>query len=357
MIRNRSKSLLMPLCGVLSIVLCGCQTASFYGQAVWGHARIMWSSEPIQSVIDRPDTPPGTREKLAYVLAVRRFAVDELRLPAGGSYLAYAEIGRPNVAWNVFAAPELSLEAKTWCYPVAGCATYRGYFNRDAADRCAQDLKARGYDVYVGGVQAYSTLGWFDDPVLSSFVALGTARLSGLLFHELAHRTVYAPGDTAFNEGFATTIEEEGLRRWAVHTRDPEIMAVFERDRVLREQFLGLVLPRRAELAALYASDLTDDHKRARKTEILAGLRADYTAARQADPALARYESWFAAGLSNAGLATVSAYHDLVPSFKALLRECRGDLTDFYAQCRVLAELPTSERRQRLQPPAGGPPV
>ncbi len=347
----------MPLCAVLSLFLCGCQSVSYYGQAVWGHARIMWSREPIQTVIDRPGTPADTREKLAYGLDVRRFAVDALHLPAGGSYLAYADIGRPNVAWNVFAAPELSLEAKTWCYPVAGCATYRGYFNREAAERCAQDLKFQGYDVYVGGVQAYSTLGWFDDPILSSFVGLDNARLSALLFHELAHRTVYAPGDTAFNEGFATTVEEEGLRRWAVHTRDPEIMAVYERDREVRDRFLRLVLPRRAELAALYASDLPDDRKRAGKAEILAGLRADYAAARQATPALACYEGWFASGLSNAGLATVSAYHDLVPAFKALLRECRGDLADFYAQCRVLAELPTGERRERLQPPAGGPPV
>jgi predicted aminopeptidase len=349
------RSIIPAMCIALSALATGCQAVSYYGQAVWGQTRIMWSERPISAVMENPDTPRPTREKLAYVLGVREFARTELLLPLGGSYLAYAEIGRPFVAWNVFAAPELSLEPKTWCYPVAGCAAYRGYFSRDAAERCAADLRRQGYDVYVGGVQAYSTLGWFDDPVLSTFLGLGEARLSALLFHELAHRKLYAPGDTAFNEGFATAVEEEGLRRWAAHTRDPEMIAVYEQDRSLQERFIGLVERRRAELGTLYAGDWPADRKRAAKAEIFRSLRDDFEAAKRTAPDLARYEHWFATGLTNAGLSTIAAYHDLVPAFKNLLRDCNGDLAAFYAQCRAISELPPAERRGRLGRPAGAP--
>jgi len=257
----------------------------------------------------------------------------------------------------VFAAPELSLEPKTWCYPVAGCASYRGYFSREAAECCATRLQQEGYDVYVGGVQAYSTLGWFDDPVLSTFLGMGDARLSALLFHELAHRKLYAPGDTAFNEGFAVTVEEEGLRRWAAYTADPAIMAVYEQDRSLQERFIALVQRRKAELATVYAGDLPEDRKRAVKGEIFEALRADFEAAKRTTPELARYNGWFASGLSNAGLATLAAYHDLVPAFQRLLKVCGGDLEAFYAECRTLAELTPSERRERLERPAEASPA
>jgi predicted aminopeptidase len=353
----RSRSIFIPMCILISLIACGCQGVSYYGQAVWGQARIMWSEQPISAVLENPGTPQPTRETLAYVLTVREFAQAQLHLPPGGSYRSFAEVGRPYVAWNVFAAPEFSLEPRTWCYPVAGCATYRGYFSKDAAERCASDLQSEGYDVYVGGVTAYSTLGWFEDPVLSTFLVLGRARLSALLFHELAHRTLYAPGDTAFNEGFATAVEEEGLRRWAACTRDPDILAVFERDRRLQDQFIRLVMRRRAELGTLYATDSPEDRKRARKAEIFRDLATDFAAAKQTTPDLACYDRWFTTGLSNAGLATVAAYHDLVPAFKNLLRDCNGDLSAFYAQCRIIAELPLAARQERLQQLAGAPPA
>jgi predicted aminopeptidase len=334
---------------ILAAALSGCQSASYYGQAVGGHARIMFAKRPIAELIQDPDTSPALRQRLTYVLALREFARNELLLPVGGAYLGYADLGRPYVLWNVFAAPEFSLEPKTWCYPVVGCASYRGYFGREEAERYSEALRRGGYDVFVAGVLAYSTLGWFDDPVLNTFLQLDDARLSALLFHELAHRMLYVPGDTAFNESFATAVEEEGMRRWSAASRAPGLLAEHQRQQKLRDDFIAMVSRRKNELSAIYASELPPAQKRVEKAARLGALRNDFEMKRQEIPEMARYEHWFASGLNNAGLATIAAYHDLVPAFQRILGRSHDDLTVFYEECRRLGRLPQSERRQHLQ--------
>jgi len=334
---------------ILTMALWGCRNASYYGQAAWGHARIMLAQRPIAELLEDPGTPPALREKLAYVLALREFARDELMLPVGGAYLGYADLHRPYVVWNVFAAPELSLEPKTWCYPIVGCASYRGYFERAAAERYSDSLRGDGYDVFVSGVLAYSTLGWFDDPVLSTILQLDDARLSALIFHELAHRRLYVPGDTAFNESFATAVEEEGLRRWAAARRAPGLLAEHERRQKLTGAFIAMVSRRKNELTAMYASDLTPDRKRIEKAALFRALRNDFESEKLKVPEMARYEHWFGSGLNNAGLATIAAYHDLVPAFQFILGRSHGDFTVFFEECRKLSRLTSPERRQRLE--------
>jgi predicted aminopeptidase len=311
--------------------------------------QIMSAKRPVADLLQDPDASPAVREKLAYVLTLREFARKELLLPVGGAYSDYADLHRPFVVWNVFAAPELSLEPKTWCYPVVGCASYRGYFSRADAESYADSLRRDGYDAYVSGVLAYSTLGWFDDPVLNTFVWLDSIRLGALIFHELAHRVVYVAGDTDFNEGFATAVEEEGIRRWAAEIQSPEIVAVHEHRRRLKETVLTRVSRLRQELQAVYASHLPAERKKIDKAEAFNSFRNDFEREKQRNPEMAGYGEWFASGLNNATLVPLAAYHDLVPAFQRLLDHLGGDLTGFYNECRQLSRLTPAERKERMR--------
>ena len=341
---------------ILAMTLAGCQGASYYSQAVGGHARIMLAQQPIAELLEEPGTSQALREKLSYVLRLREFARKDLLLPVGDAYLGYVDLHRPYVVWNVYAAPELSLEPKTWCYPVVGCASYRGYFARQEAESYSAALSGKGYDVFVAPALAYSTLGWFDDPVLSTFLQLDNARLSALIFHELAHRMLYVAGDTSFNESLATAVEEEGLRRWAVAGQTPGILAQYERQQRLRDRFIAMVSRYKNELNALYAGDLSVDQKRAKKAAIFGALRSAFEAERQAIPEMATYEHWFASGLNNAGLATIAVYHGWVPAFQRILSRSQGDLAAFYQECRRLSRLPSLERQQHLRQVMSTPP-
>ena len=340
----------------LMMILCSCQSASYYSQAVLGQARIMLAQRPISELLGEPGTPQAIREKLSYVLALREFAREDLLLPVGDAYLGYVDLHRTHVVWNVFAAPELSLEPKTWCYPVVGCASYRGYFAPQEAEGYSAALSREGYDVFVAGALAYSTLGWFDDPVLSTFLQLDDARLSALIFHELTHRMLYVAGDTSFNESLATTVEEEGLRRWAAARQAHGLIAEYERQQRLSDRFIALVSQRRNELSALYAGDVPVDQKRAGKAAIFDALRRDFEAEKHKVPEMATYDRWFASGLNNAGLATIAVYHDLVPAFKGILSRSHGDLAVFYQECRRLSRLPSAERQQHLRQLTSTPP-
>ena len=323
-----------------ALLLSGCETLSYYLQAANGHAELMRLARPVQEVIDDPATSPALRSQLAAAAAIREFASRELKLPDNGSYRRYAALGRPFAVWNVVAAPEFSLEPVVSCFPFAGCVTYRGFFSREDAERYAAEQRAEGRDAYVAGVPAYSTLGWTDDPLLSTFIGYPAPELARLLFHELAHQELYLKGDSAFNESFAVAVEREGLRRWlaAAHDDAEAVKRDEERMRLLE----ALLRDARERLAAIYARPLDPEKMREEK-------RRSFAALREQGRAIRGYERLFEAEPNNAFLAAFATYTQYVPAFERLLRESGGNLESFYAKAKELSGLEKTLRDEKLK--------
>ncbi|MBI2961075.1 MAG: aminopeptidase [Betaproteobacteria bacterium] len=332
----------------LAAPLSGCATVEYYAQAISGHLEVVRRAQPIEEQLRESGTPAQLKRRLERVLVIREFASRELGLPENGSYRRYADIGRAFVIWNVFAAPEFSLAPIQSCFPVAGCVAYRGYFAEADAQAYAGEMRRRGNDVFMLGVPAYSTLGWFDDPVLNTFVHYPEAELARLLFHELAHQVAYARDDTVFNESFAVTVEEEGVRRWLARKGSEEQRAAYEALQARRRAFLSLVSRYREKLAALYGGSVSDEEKRQGKARLFAAMMADYGALKASWGGFAGYDRFLAQGPNNALLASVIAYTELVPAFRALLAGERGELPTFYARVKELARLDKATRQQRL---------
>ena len=332
-----------------ALALSGCATAEYYAQSVTGHLGLMARARPVETVIAAPETAPRLAERLRTALGIREFASDVLALPANASYHCYVDLGRRYVVWNVVAAPELSLEPRHWCFPVAGCLSYRGYFSESAAAEYAGALASEGWDVTVAGVHAYSTLGWFDDPLLSSMVALPEHFLAGIVFHELAHQRLYVPGDTEFNESFAVVVERAGVRRWIEMAGRGDLA---ERHMIAAERraaFLDLARATRRELEAVYASTRSNGQKREAKIRLFERLRSRYAALRATWAGGPTYDFWFERGVNNAAIALLSTYDRWVPALEALLARSGGDLRAFYRAGDALAALSPHERRARLE--------
>lgn len=333
---------------LLSLLLSGCGNISYYLQSVGGQFAIWQREVPVERLLEDPDLSPLLKTQLERALRIRDYASRELGLPDNASYRSYADLARPFVVWNVFAAAEFSTEPQQWCFAVAGCVGYRGYFSEAGARSHAATLAAEGNDVYVGGVPAYSTIGWFADPLLNTFIHYPEPELARLLFHELAHQIVYVTDDTVFNESFATVVEQAGLARWlAAHGSDADRKRFAQLQRY-RADFRALVTQTRAELAALYAGIATPEEKRRRKAELFAVLQTQYQQRRGDWGGFSGYDRWFAQPLGNAHLASVAIYTQRVPAFEALLRQQGGDLPRFYAAVRELAVLSAAERNARL---------
>ena len=339
---------------------CGCNTVSYYGQAIRGQHELWTRQKPIAALLESPTTPTPLKERLTLVLSLREFADKELHLPANGHYLRYADLERRFVVWNVFAASEFSLTPKSWWYPVVGSLDYRGYFSERKARDYAAILERKGFDVYVGGVTAYSTLGWFHDPVLNTFIHEDDADLAELLFHELAHQRLFLPGDTEFNEAFATAVAEEGVRRWMESRNDVAALEKYRVQARRTEQFVTLVANARQQLALLYTSSpgvqITSSRDttaqsitlRAGKQKALRELREGYAQLKAKWGGSIAYDEWFRRSLNNAQLNTVDAYYHLVPTFQRVLREKAGNLEMFYAAIESLRKLDKPARRARL---------
>jgi predicted aminopeptidase len=314
----------------------------------------MSRARPIEELLADESLAPETRARLAEVLAAREFAVTELALPDNGSYRTYADLERPFAVWNVFATPELSITPREWCLLMVGCVTYRGYFARDKAQAFADELRAQGYDVYVAGVAAYSTLGWFSDPMLNTILRRSDTEVVALLFHELAHQQLYVKGDSTFNESFATVVELEGARRWLTSRGNPAAFAEHAQRLARREQFSQLVLKYRARLDELYRSAGSEEDKHTHKRALFRQLKEEYASVRSTWDGDTRYDNYFAQDLNNAHLAAVGTYHRHVQPLQILLAESGGDLPAFYAAAAALARLPAAEREARLAPGARG---
>lgn len=332
------------------VALSGCEGVGYYRQAIAGEYEILAHKKPIATLIADPATPPKLKAQFETILKLRQFASEELKEPADKSYINYTDLHRPYVVWNVNVASPLSLEPHTWWFLVVGRASYRGYFNENAAQRYAEKWKKRGWDVYVDGIETYSTLGWFHDPLLNTFIYDSEPDLADIIFHELGHRRLFVPGDTDFNEAFATTVAAEGVRRWYNAGHDPKEYERFLTERRHENDFVRLVLASRDQLQTLYSDgSLPDVEKLRRKDEIIRQLRDNYAKLKTRwGVKKSGYDYWFSEPINNAKLNTVAAYYDLEPGFQALLRAQGGDMEKFYNAVNELAKLPLDKRHAAL---------
>lgn len=330
------------LLALLALPLSACSTVSYLSQAAWGQLSLLSQARPIPDVLADPSTPPEVRRKLQLAQEVRRFALNDLGLPQQKAFTTYVQLNRHSVSWSVVAAPEFSLTLRTWCFPVTGCVSYKGYFNQDAARAEAQKYRAQGEDIDVQAIPAYSTLGYLPDPLLSTTIEQESdVGLVRLLIHELSHAAVYAPSDTPFNESFAMTIEYEGTRRWLAGHGTPEQLGEFQRDLKLEQASTQARADARAQLAQLYAQSISAEQMRVEKAHIFENLR------NRLNDALAERGHagrWGVGRLNNANLGQAGAYANLVPAFQALLSSKNGDISALIQAAKACAKLPREQR-------------
>lgn len=345
--RTLRSCLLLALAGLFA----GCSTVEYAHQAWQGQRAVIRDSVPIRAILEDPAADPHLQSRLATALQARRFASNALALPDNPSYTRYTALPRTYVVWNVFVTPEFSLDPMEHCYLIAGCVAYKGYFEEARAHQEAAVWRDQGMDVFVGGVPAYSTLGWYDDPVLSSMMHWDDDYVAKLIFHELAHQRFYIKDDTAFNESFANFVGQQGLRQWrASRGLSPPDMALDRR----QQQLIEVVLATRGELATLYASDLSEAEKRIAKAERFAQLRADYQRLRDEQwNGYAGFDQWFGDSLNNAALLPFGLYDQWVPAFERLFQQVGEDWSAFYAAVERLGHLAEPDRTQRLIQLAG----
>ena len=359
---KRSRLLMASLGGVgvallATAMLClcaGCSTLSYYAQSVGGHLSLLQAARPVPDWLADAQASPALKERLALSQRVRDFAVGELALPDNASYRRYADLQRTAAVWNVVAAPELSLQLKTWCFPIVGCVGYRGYFAREPADALAAQLRAEGLEAAVYGVPAYSTLGalpgdWMADPLLSTFINYPEGELARLIFHELAHQVAYAKDDTMFNESFATAVERIGGQRWLTTHASAQARQEYASFDARRQDFRALTGQARDRLDALYRGAASDAQKRSGKQALMAQLQADHQALKVGRwDGFSGYDGWFARA-NNASLGVLAAYNELVPEFERLFEREGRDFKRFYAEVQRLADLPKAQRRAELK--------
>ncbi len=337
----------MPVAGILAALsLSACSTIGYYGHLARGQYSMLAARQPIARIIADPTADATLKGRLEVAEQARAFASDKLGLPRNASYTDYADLKRPNATWNVFAAPEFSLQAAEHCYLFVGCLAYRGYFDRELAEAEAARLQAKGLDTWVGGSAAYSTLGWFADPILNTMLRWDDEELAATIFHELAHQRLFVKGDTEFNESFATFVQYEGLGEWrAARGLPPDDDA----GRKHEEEFEHLVLDARERLRLLYAMTLPPDTMRSRKREEIERLRAEYSRLRDTQwNGKGGYDEWIDSGINNAKLLPFGLYRRWVPAFSAVFARQGRDWTAFYAAAAKIARLDAAARTEAL---------
>jgi predicted aminopeptidase len=338
-----------PAALLFGTMLWGCDSLHYYRQAVFGQMRVLMHRKPIDSVVTDEKTPEALKKKLQAVLKMREFARKEIHLPVERQFLHYTDLKKPYAVWNVYAAPALSLIPKKWCHPVIGCTSYRGYFSEQSAEAYASLLESQGYDVSIAPASAYSTLGWFSDPVLNTYIHRSESDLAGTIFHELAHQILYVGDDTCFNESFAAAVEQEGLRLWFGSMNQEALYQEYLLRRSRHEQFIRLILDCRNRLGILYKSDASDEIKQAEKEKEFIRLKAEYGRLKESWGGYGGYDLWFGRPLNNARLIPIATYSDHVPVFNELLRTLGNDLPLFYSECKKLTHLPKLERDRLIE--------
>jgi len=346
-----SSSLAMRIGSVLLLstllLLQGCSTLGYYAQSIHGHLSLMSKSEAIDRLLKDPATDEKLKARLRLVQAIRDFASEALRLPENGSYRRYAALEGEAVVWSLVATPEFSMQPRQWCYLVVGCASYRGYFAKSAAEEHAERLRRQGLDVTVEPVPAYSTLGWFDDPLPSTVIDWPESHLAGLIFHEMAHQQLYVQDDSAFNEAFANAVEQIGVVRWFERRGDADALAQWYKRRRYGQTFVNLLLETRGRLEQLYSWSLDEREMRRRKRQEFVRLEQRYAALVAEWGGYHGLDHWFDRELNNARLASVATYEQWLPAFIQLYRQGRG-MGQFLSASERLSKLPKAERDARL---------
>jgi predicted aminopeptidase len=319
----------------------------YYWQAASGHLDLLRKRTPIEAVLEDPSQPPDVKQALRRVVDMRAFAIDQLGLPDSRSYQSYVDLERPYVVWNVVATGEFAVDPMQWCFPMVGCVSYRGYFSRDAAEQFAATLSERGMDTYVAGATAYSTLGYFADPVLNTMIAGGEQYIAGILFHELAHQKFYLRGDSDLNEAFATAVQQHGTAEWLAMHGSSQAVAAY-RSRLQRQaDFTAIVAAQRSRLQAIYAADSADETKRDAKRAAFTRMREDYEDLKQSWGGVTEYDNWFAQPLNNAQLASVATYRRWLPGLSWYIDQ--NGLAALYEQMAEIENMPEADRDTLLQ--------
>lgn len=333
----------------LLFAMSGCSTIAYYSQSIHGQLSILFKRESIESVLQDKNTSDSLQQQLIRAQKIRAFASNALFLPDNKSYSQYVDLQRPYVVWNVFAAPEFSLSPKTWCYPIVGCVSYRGYFAEQDALVLAKELEQENLDVHVAGIAAYSTLGWFDDPLLNTMINWSEQRLAGLIFHELSHQLIYISDETAFNEAFASAVERLGTLQWLVESHPEQIPRYLDYLQV-QADFRDLILDTRQNLNNIYDNPaMSDTQKRELKNEVISTLRMKYENVKTRWPANINYDGWFEKPINNARLTSAMTYLQKIPGFYSLFTESNGRWKEFYDRVLALEELPKAEREQIIE--------
>jgi len=334
---------------LLLVCVSGCSTIGYYHQSISGHFKLISKRERIVDIVNDPARDEKLIKQLHLVEELRIFASKQLKLPENDSYRSYVQLDKPYVTWNVFAAPEFSIALQQWCFLVVGCVPYRGYFDEAEANGYAQQLSKQGLDVYVAGVPAYSTLGWFDDPLLSSMLDRGEIVAAAYIFHELAHQQYYLKGDGAFNEAFATAVEEMGVFEW-LHQQDRKQDAQRYDDWLLQKSiFSEFIKNSRNEFETLYEKEYDLEKMQVEKEILIAEMRRKFENLSSEYKHIARYSKWMSGPLNNAQLGAISLYRELVPAFRRIFGLCGNDFTKFYKYVETIAKLSEEQRVTTLQ--------
>ena len=331
-----------------ALTVSACSSFGYYMDLMAGHSELLEQQKPVAEILAENDIKPNLRELLETSQDIRDFASKNLYLPENDSYRTYADIKRPFAVWNVVAAKEFSVKPKKWCFLFVGCLSYKGYFIKEAATAYANELKEEGYDVYVAGAKAYSTLGWFDDPLLNTMMYKSEARRAGIIFHELAHQVVYIDNDSAFNEAFATTVEQEGIRRWLEKKGKSNQYDKYLLNKKRDSQLNQLLQETREKLKALYKTNISDKEKRQAKISVFLSMQKKYQQLKKTWGGYNTYDKWMAQELNNAHLLLIATYHDLVPTFKAMLKKQNYNLKKFYVVVEQFGKLDKEKRTQQL---------
>lgn len=332
-----------------AVTVSGCSSFGYYLDLMAGHSELLEQRKPVAELLAEKETKPRLRELLQASQNIRDFATNELHLPENDSYRMYADLKRPYAVWNVIAVEEFSIKPKKWCFLIVGCLSYRGYFSKEEATKYANELKAEGYDVYVAGAKAYSTLGWFDDPLLNTMMYKSEARRAGIIFHELAHQVLYVDNDTAFNEAFATAVEHEGIRRWLIKKGQSEKYNQYLINKKRDAELNNLLKDTRDKLKDLYKTKTSNKEKRQVKKQIFALMQNKYKQLKKSWAGYSAYDQWMKQDLNNSHLLLIATYHDLVPTFKAMLRQENFDLNKFYVKAEQFGKLDKEKRILQLK--------